>query len=233
MQVAGAPGGVSVPAVRNTQWQVQAAGDFDGDGVDDLFWRNPYEGRNTIWLSASFATKKAVDPLVGEGWLVAGAGDFDGNGLDDIVWRNWQTGETIRWPDADGSRAEHIAWVLPADWHVAAIGDYNGDGNADLLWRQRSDGDDIIWHGGDPLDTRMVARVADRKWKPVPARPWECDRDRARWAFGEQGSPELYETMMHAAQARHFSTWGLDSQRNRLTIGVHPYDHTVVNASCT
>ena len=42
--------------VESQAWDVEAVGDYDGDGVADLFWRNAETGTNVIWHGAS-ATK--------------------------------------------------------------------------------------------------------------------------------------------------------------------------------
>ena len=47
-------------AVPNLQWAVAGIGDFNGDGKDDVVWRNASAGTNTIWLSANSATSMAV-----------------------------------------------------------------------------------------------------------------------------------------------------------------------------
>jgi hypothetical protein len=45
-----------------TSWQIVGSGDFNGDGRDDLLWRNPSPGQTTDWLgqaNGSFAGNDA------------------------------------------------------------------------------------------------------------------------------------------------------------------------------
>ena len=45
-----------------TSWQIVGSGDFNGDGRDDLLWRNPSTGQTTDWLgqaNGSFAGNDA------------------------------------------------------------------------------------------------------------------------------------------------------------------------------
>src|SRR5688572_12309258 len=94
--------GTSVPrgpellrSVEDGNWSIAAVADFDGDGKDDIFWRNYASFENYLW------TMDGVQVTAGEGyvrtvaphWDVAGAGDFDGDGKADLFWRNWQSGE--------------------------------------------------------------------------------------------------------------------------------------------
>jgi hypothetical protein len=38
------------PSVPNEDWQLLATGDFDGNGQDELFWRDIEEGRTALWF---------------------------------------------------------------------------------------------------------------------------------------------------------------------------------------
>src|SRR3989442_191867 len=76
-------------------WQVQGIGDFDGDGRDDILWRNPATGENYIYLMnrLSIASGWLIRTAADQDWQVKGIGDFDGDGKADILWRNTVTGE--------------------------------------------------------------------------------------------------------------------------------------------
>ena len=68
----GGTAGVAYPSYRNDPsvvvdvgWQIQAIGDFNGDGRDDILWRNPF-GQTAIWFMSggrfvSDASLRSID----------------------------------------------------------------------------------------------------------------------------------------------------------------------------
>jgi hypothetical protein len=73
-----------------TSWRVAGVGDFDGDGRDDVLWRND-NGALTDWLGQAdggFAINNAAYTEAPTAWKVANVGDYNGDGRDDILWRN-------------------------------------------------------------------------------------------------------------------------------------------------
>jgi hypothetical protein len=135
-----------------TSWEIAGVGDFNGDGYDDILWRNS-DGRITDWLGiaygAYFDNAAVASTSVPTSWHVAGVGDFNGDGRDDILWRN-EDGQTTNWLGvASGGYQDNAAnsmTFVPISWQAAAIGDYNGDGRDDILWRN-SDGRITDWLG--------------------------------------------------------------------------------------
>ena len=75
-----------------SDWFPVGVGDFNGDGLDDVLWRNVATGALTDWLSVTgggFAVNDAnAFHDVPTNWFVVGVGDFNGDGRDDILWRN-------------------------------------------------------------------------------------------------------------------------------------------------
>ena len=74
-----------------TSWNVAGTGDFNGDGRDDILWRNDVGAMSPIGsarpMAASSRTPNAAYQLP-TNWQIAGTGDFNGDGRDDIMWRN-------------------------------------------------------------------------------------------------------------------------------------------------
>ena len=124
-----------------TAWSIAGTGDFNGDGRDDIIWRNA-NGAVTDWLGAAngaFVENYAALSLqVSTDWKIAETGDFNGDGRDDILWRN-DNGTLTDWLGAaNGAFVENYGTLLravPNDWKIAGTGDFNGDGRDDILWR--------------------------------------------------------------------------------------------------
>lgn len=122
--------------------------DFDGNGVTDIFWRNPSTSENTLWFLAGGNTFNVigggnVSPAP-EPWRVY-IGDFNGDNRSDILWRNPSTGENTMW--LMNGRTIIGSGNVPATagpW-IPVIGDYNRDGRSDLLWRNTSTGAHGLW----------------------------------------------------------------------------------------
>ena len=133
------------------QWYLIGSGDFNGDGREDLLWRDRVTGAVTNWLAqddgsfvGNFENSAASQTLT---WGFAGTGDFDGDGRDDILWHA-ENGTVARWfgtatggflPDAASETT-----MAPLIWSIAGTGDFNGDGLTDVLW-QTPFGDVTTW----------------------------------------------------------------------------------------
>ncbi|WP_018062386.1 FG-GAP-like repeat-containing protein [Caulobacter sp. UNC279MFTsu5.1] len=121
----------------DASWALQSAGDFNGDGKDDLIWRNP-AGVFTLWQSTGtgFAANTLVDDSVSADWSVAAIGDFNGDGKDDLIWRH-ETGVVSEWRSTGHGfdKNVYVNGGVGVDWTLESTGDFNGDGKADLMWR--------------------------------------------------------------------------------------------------
>lgn len=172
-------------------WAVVGTGDFDGDGRDDLLWRNS-TGLVTDWLGTTTGGFINNHENTGEEipleWAVVETGDFNGDGFDDILWRS-DTGVITNWlGTASGGFINNHAntgAVVPLDWAVVGTGDFNGDGRDDMLWRS-STGLVIDWlgtsSGGFENNHQNTAVAVSLDWAVVGTDDFNGDgRDDVLW----------------------------------------------------
>ena len=122
------------------------SGDYNGDGMDDILWRNAVSGRVDYWqMNGATKTSDAIVAGVGDlNWQVMGSGDYNGDGMDDILWRNMVSGRVDMW-QMNGP-------AITTNSVVAGVGDLN--------WQIIGNGDPGA--GVDPgptLDARLQWRV--------------------------------------------------------------------------
>jgi hypothetical protein len=155
---------------------LRAAGDFNGDGSDDLLYLFS-EG----WVSQSTIVGRKIPPQgvgnidhpIGPDWQFQGVGDFNGDHKTDLLFRGGSDAtvgtlllEEINAP-LGGTGVMHGTDLTfqgaPADWSVVKLADFNGDGSADILWRHQ-DGTPGIWlmHGNQVVS--MVAEPNPTAW---------------------------------------------------------------------
>ena len=128
-------------------WRVVGRGDFDGDGVQDLFAVRSKPDKVEVWLIDAGAIVSVVSlPLAaGPEWVAHAVGDHDRDGLSDLAWRNAQTGDVEIWfSDGDAITAVPVSNAGPsavqslvsglqgtenARFHARLCnGDFDGDG---------------------------------------------------------------------------------------------------------
>ena len=136
--------------------------DFDGDGRNDILWRNMTSGLAYMWFLDGL-TLAGEGPLAAPtaNWMVEGVGDVNGDGKADIVWRNSVSGLVYIWLLDGLTRVGEGPVVAPsADWALQGVGDVNGDGKADILWRNTSGQTDIwLMNGTDIVGAGSLGTV--------------------------------------------------------------------------
>jgi FG-GAP-like repeat len=106
---------------------IAGTGDFNGDGLSDILWRNT-NGDAVIWLVTSNGTQVQVlsrtdFASVPTSWHVAVTGDFNADGISDILWRNDDGGISIWFMQGATSWtvSDQLAPVPPS-WIVQGAG---------------------------------------------------------------------------------------------------------------
>ena len=150
---------VTLTALTNNatnNWVVGGIGDFNGDGNDDIIWRNTISGQNVVWyMNNATRTSLASLPTLANNatnnWVIGGIGDFDGNGTPDIVWRNTISGQNVVWYMNNATRTGIGSFTTLANnatnnWVIGGVHDANKDGKPDILWRNTISGQNVIWY---------------------------------------------------------------------------------------
>jgi len=93
-QVVASAGLGNVPS----NWQVAGFGDFNGDGVIDILWRDSNSGTVAIWFLTSSMTVQSAASLgaVSSNWNIVQTGDYNGDGKSDILWKD-SSGNVAVW----------------------------------------------------------------------------------------------------------------------------------------
>jgi len=188
--------------VADQNWLVAGVGDFNGDGKDDILWRNQLTGENYIY----FMNGLSIQPNEGYlrtvadlSWRIVGVADFDGDGKSDILWRNAVSGQNYLYPmngTAILGTEGYLRTVADTNWQVKGVGDFDGDGKADILWRNAVSGENYLYpmNGTTILATEGYLRmVADLNWSVAGVGDYDGDgRADIVWRNGSSGQNYLY-----------------------------------------
>ncbi|QSX79147.1 DUF7948 domain-containing protein [Agrilutibacter solisilvae] len=181
----------------NRSW----TGDFDGDGKDDILWRNLRTGGNDLWRQGNSALRIALSAVADVNWTVGGVGDFNGDGKADILWRNLVTGSNELWRSGLVAQRQVIGGVSDTNWVVAGIGDFTGDAKADILWRNRVTGGNVMWPAANAATPTTLTAVAALKWEVVGIGDFNHDgRDDVLWRDTEAGANVVWRSANAATQ---------------------------------
>lgn len=227
----------SSAAIANvsTDWQIVGMGDADGDGKDDIYWRNSVDGGNAIWLMDGRNLKGAMtlDSVGDASWTVSAVADMDGDGRADIVWRHATAGMWAVWLIGDqGVTSSQVYGGVPSEWEVRGIADFDGDAKGDIIWRSNVSGAVAIYRmNGTALSGATFLAGGLGEWDVAAVT--DTDRDgRAEILFRSLDGTALAEvhltadaTAIDGGQTRTLSSPG--SQWQFVTVGDYDGDtHT-------
>ena len=160
---------------------VRPVGDFDGDGREDLLWRNAATGQVAAWYmnNVTIASSAVLSPSRGPdlNWRVGGIGDFDGDGKPDLVWRNQATGADEVWLMNGLTRTSVVPILSVPDigWQIVSVGDFNNDGWPDLLWQHTSGLSSVVYMTGTTVSGSAPATTVLNSWQVSGAADWNND----------------------------------------------------------
>ncbi|MEO8550790.1 MAG: FG-GAP-like repeat-containing protein [Kofleriaceae bacterium] len=165
-----------VPTSIGSPYTLIGTGDFDGDGIGDLLYRQA-DGAVVIWLLNADGGIAAANLIpVPTDWVFQGVARFNSDNRSDVLWRNFNTGQLSTWM-MDGVFIAYHREIAFSDWNweIKLVGDFNGDGKADLFWRHRF-GPAGVWLMNDGQPTYYgPTRDVDNTWTPKVAGDFDGD----------------------------------------------------------
>ncbi|MBL9150060.1 MAG: VCBS repeat-containing protein [Phycisphaerae bacterium] len=142
----------SLTATQPLNTVAAGAPDLDGDGDQDLLWRNPTTQNvigcivqdGVVLTTASIGTPQT--PV--NDWELLGQIDMTGDGRQDMVWRNIDGGlGSVRvWQMNGLTREANVQIGVSPGFEFLGLVDLNTDGKGDVLWRL-ANGSVMAWLG--------------------------------------------------------------------------------------
>jgi len=113
--------------------------DINGDGKDDLLWRQLVPGSFADWqMNGSSVLSMSKGFPADSSFTLVAAGKFYGPGKpDDLVWAN--SGSIWMWVPSGSTFVFQRIASMPPGWMIIGSGDVDGDGKADLIFRNVSE----------------------------------------------------------------------------------------------
>jgi hypothetical protein len=118
-------------------------GDFNADGIDDIFWYRPGTLSDSIWFFDSEGGHTSLSKTIG-GTYEPLVGDFNGDGRSDIFWYGaGNVLDAIWFFNTDGTHTVRNETV--SGTYTAFTGDFNGDDRTDIFWYRPGVASESIW----------------------------------------------------------------------------------------
>jgi hypothetical protein len=150
------------------EWQAQFFADTNGDGEDDIIWRNSRTGDFTVWIMKGNRATIGRITAIPTTFEIQAVADLDGNGRADIIWKNPTDGLFSVWlMDSTGSYYEDFNYFRfdLSQLQIQQVGDFDKDGKQDLLFRW-TDGRPAIWlMDGKNYKSSAFLQTMDSSWQ--------------------------------------------------------------------
>ena len=187
----------------DTNWQIRALADFNGNRSTDVLWHNQVTGELYVWfLQGTVTTAGAYltpSRFADTNWQIRGSADFDGDGKRDLLWHNQLSGDLYVW-FMSGTVVASGTYLTPSrfadtQWQIRGLADFNLDGQPDILWHHRGTGDLYVWGmTGTAVSWGSYltpSRFADTQWKIVSVADFDQDGNQDL-LWHHQGTGDLY-----------------------------------------
>ncbi|MFK8067997.1 MAG: FG-GAP-like repeat-containing protein [Gammaproteobacteria bacterium] len=185
------PGVTFIPKTR---------GDFNGDGVSDVLWRNRISGANKIYIMSGLVirTDTALNVLNDNTWEAQGMGDFNNDKQADIFWRNTATGATVITfmnGTVESSTTGTSGFTTDLSWEVVGVGDFDSNNFDDVLIRNNVTGEIRIAFMSSATVTseQVVGTLNDLDWNVAGIGDFDNDnKDDILWRHNVNRSVWMY-----------------------------------------
>jgi hypothetical protein len=146
-------------AALPSTWKFLGVGNFAGNRITDLAWRDEKQGdaQNGLVAIWSMNSSGGLSGITFPGtappatWQLLGISDFNHDGTTDLAWQDQNSGDSISglvavWLMSNNSPgvASSITFpgaMSPTSWKLLGLGDFNDDGTTDLAWQDQNSSD--------------------------------------------------------------------------------------------
>jgi len=119
------------------------AGDFDGDGYDEILWYAAGTRQDYIWDFTS-ATTITSRPYTVNGTYDPVVGDFNGDGVDDVTWYARGTARDYIWEYNVGGGYTSAPRTING-YYTPIPGSFGSNATDDILFYAPGPGADYLW----------------------------------------------------------------------------------------
>lgn len=135
-------------------WDVQAVGDLDGDGVDDLVWRyvvvdSPDTGVSYIWFGSGGTIAPVVSQVRKRGgapldWQLLGAADINNDGAADMLYLSPAGQLRALMATPNRTCANLVSGNMPAGFAPLRFAKFRGGATGEVLVRNATTGENRL-----------------------------------------------------------------------------------------
>ena len=141
---------LAIDTEPNTNWAISGTGDFNGNGTEDILWRNFETGANGVWLMNGVERRasRTIESETNTNWYIGGVGDPNGDGNPDLYWRDNRSGNNGIWYLNEDLSVRAKVSITGQDnpaWQLVAVDNMNDDDTPDMIWRNDQTGSNGVW----------------------------------------------------------------------------------------